>query len=211
MDDRARAARRYQRIAHLICEMALRAKAVGLEESGSFEFPVTQAELGDALGLSNVHVNRVIMELRKNGLITMRNSTVTFWTGRASSGPAISTPLPPSGRSTCCVTLILQPVQVETGGPDEEGSLAFVDGRLAAVLVRLSDQHGDRAGHWFVEAGFGPFNGPNHPTFSPTSIAASSGSWIAPQAGRALAADAPTRKRGADLVAPALSQGPAPG
>jgi CRP-like cAMP-binding protein len=68
--------------------MALRAKAVGLEESGSFEFPVTQGELGDALGLSNVHVNRVIMGLRKDRLITMRNSTVTVldWEGLKRAG-----------------------------------------------------------------------------------------------------------------------------
>jgi CRP-like cAMP-binding protein len=78
----------YQRIAHLICEMALRTKAVGLVDNDTFEFPVTQGELGDALGLSNVHVNRVIMGLRKDRLITMRNSTVTVldWEGLKRAG-----------------------------------------------------------------------------------------------------------------------------
>jgi CRP-like cAMP-binding protein len=78
----------YQRIAHLICEMALRTKAVGLADDDNFEFPVTQTEIGDALGLSNVHVNRVLMALRKNGLITMRNSTVTVldWEGLKRAG-----------------------------------------------------------------------------------------------------------------------------
>jgi hypothetical protein len=42
------------RISHLICEMALRMKAVGLVVHGTFEFPVTHSKLGDALGLSNV-------------------------------------------------------------------------------------------------------------------------------------------------------------
>jgi hypothetical protein len=63
------------------------------------------------------------------------------------------------------VNVTFQPVRVDTGGPDEEGSLAFMDDRLAVVLVRLSDQHGSSSGHWFVEAAFGPYDGPNHPTF----------------------------------------------
>jgi CRP-like cAMP-binding protein len=68
----------YQRIAHLFCEMALRIKAVGLANNGSYDLPVTQAELGDALGLSNVHVNRVLMDLRKNKLISLRSTTITI-------------------------------------------------------------------------------------------------------------------------------------
>jgi CRP-like cAMP-binding protein len=62
--------------AHLFCEMFLRLQAVGLTEDYSFQFPLTQAELGDTLGLSTVHVNRVIQELRKGGLITWRGETV---------------------------------------------------------------------------------------------------------------------------------------
>ena len=63
------------------------------------------------------------------------------------------------------MTLWLQPVRVDTGGEDEEGCLVFVDGKLAAVLVRLSDQHGDMAGHWFLEHGFGKLDGVEHPIF----------------------------------------------
>jgi hypothetical protein len=48
-----------------------------------------------------------------------------------------------------------QPVQVATGD-DEDGLLVFADGLLVGVLVRLSDQHGEMAGRWFVEAAFGP-------------------------------------------------------
>jgi CRP-like cAMP-binding protein len=67
--------------AHLFCEMYLRLRAVGLTEDYSFKFPLTQAELGDTLGLSTVHVNRVIQELRAEGLITWRGETVvvTDW------------------------------------------------------------------------------------------------------------------------------------
>ena len=49
----------------------------------------------------------------------------------------------------------LQPVQVATGSDDQESQLVFVDGFLAAVLVKLSEQHDDDAGKWFLEAGFG--------------------------------------------------------
>ncbi|MCJ2015912.1 hypothetical protein MKK84_00455 [Methylobacterium sp. E-065] len=53
------------------------------------------------------------------------------------------------------MTLRLQPVQVATGSYDTEGQLVFADGFLVAVLIRLSDDHDDLAGMWFLEAGFG--------------------------------------------------------
>ena len=61
--------------------------------------------------------------------------------------------------------LVLQPVRIDTGGADEDGCLVFADNWLVAVLVRLSDQHEGLAGQWYYEHGFGPFNGPAHPTF----------------------------------------------
>jgi CRP-like cAMP-binding protein len=64
--------------AHLFCEMFLRLQAVGLTEDYSFKLPLTQAELGDTLGLSTVHVNRIIQELRTDGLITWRGETVVI-------------------------------------------------------------------------------------------------------------------------------------
>ena len=76
------------------------------------------------------------------------------------------------------MTLTLQQVFVETGGPDEEGRLVFADGKLVAVLVRLSEQHEDEglAGHWFFEAGFGRLDGPSHPSFGDLRAAEN---WIA--------------------------------
>ncbi len=60
----------------------------------------------------------------------------------------------------------LQPVQVGNCF-DEEGLLVFdTDQRLVAVLVRLSEQHEEQAGQWFLEVGFGRLDGPNHPVFS---------------------------------------------
>ena len=60
--------------------------------------------------------------------------------------------------------LVLKPMKVATG-ESGEGRLALLDGRLVAVLVRLSDLHGEQAGWWFIEKGFGPLDRPLHPTF----------------------------------------------
>jgi hypothetical protein len=64
------------------------------------------------------------------------------------------------------MSLRLQPVQVATGSDDHESYLVFSDGFLVAVLVRLSDQHEDEAGMWFLEAGFGLISGPEQPPFA---------------------------------------------
>lgn len=59
-----------QRVGHLICEMLLRMRSVGLTGDHSFDLLVTQEELGNTLGLSTVHINRTMQDLRKRGLIT---------------------------------------------------------------------------------------------------------------------------------------------
>lgn len=76
------------RIAHLFCEMLVRLKSVGLVVDDRCEFPVTQAEIADALGLSNVHVNRSLKELRGAGLIELTTSTlkVLDWDGLTQAG-----------------------------------------------------------------------------------------------------------------------------
>lgn len=78
----------YARIAHLLCEILVRFKAVGLIEDHSCEVPLSQAELGDALGVSTVHVNRVIQELRGNRLISWvgRRLDVLDWEGLKAAG-----------------------------------------------------------------------------------------------------------------------------
>jgi CRP-like cAMP-binding protein len=61
-----------QRLAHLLCELRFRLHTVRLvEPHDQFALPVTQAEIGDALGLSTVHVNRTIQQLRRLNLIAM--------------------------------------------------------------------------------------------------------------------------------------------
>jgi len=72
----------HERIAHLVCELVVRHRAVGLAPDFRFSFPVTQAELGDATGLSVVHVNRVVRDLRSMGLISLAGGYVAVrdWT-----------------------------------------------------------------------------------------------------------------------------------
>ncbi len=66
----------YKRIAHLFCEIWFRLESVGLTHDHEFILPMTQADLGDATGLSIVHVNRTIRQLREDGLIRMQQGRV---------------------------------------------------------------------------------------------------------------------------------------
>ena len=65
-----------QRIAHLFCELHVRLEAVKLTVGGAFELPITQTELADTVGMSNVHVNRSLKRLREAGLMTHRGRSV---------------------------------------------------------------------------------------------------------------------------------------
>jgi CRP-like cAMP-binding protein len=54
---------------HLLCEFARRLEAAGMAEAGGYELPMTQEQLADALGITPVHVNRVLRDLDREGLI----------------------------------------------------------------------------------------------------------------------------------------------
>lgn len=58
-----------ERIAHLLCEIVVRMQAAGLCENQTCEFPITQNDLAEATGMTAVHVNRTIKEMRARGLI----------------------------------------------------------------------------------------------------------------------------------------------
>lgn len=64
------------RIAHLLCEAAVRLKAAPAKGDVVFPFAVTQSQIADATGLTSVHVNRTIMSLRNDRLVTIRGHTV---------------------------------------------------------------------------------------------------------------------------------------
>jgi len=67
----------YTRMAHLVCEILIRLKAVGLVEEWSFQWPITQEKLADALGITAVHVSRTLQALRADGLIRMEKTQVS--------------------------------------------------------------------------------------------------------------------------------------
>jgi CRP-like cAMP-binding protein len=71
-----------ERIAHLLCEFAVRLESRGLSPSG-FELPMTQEQLADATGLTPVHVNRVLKVLEAEGLITRQRRQIQFPDWRA--------------------------------------------------------------------------------------------------------------------------------
>ncbi|WP_114944941.1 hypothetical protein [Microvirga calopogonii] len=73
------------------------------------------------------------------------------------------------------MTLTFQPIRVATGF-DEDGMLVLdEERRLLAVLTRLSDTNEVAPGQWYLEAGFGRFNGITHPAFADLDAARA---WI---------------------------------
>jgi len=72
-----------ERIAHLLCEFAVRLEVRGLAADHGFELPMTQEQLADATGLTSVHVNRVLKGLEADGLITRQRRHVSFGDWRA--------------------------------------------------------------------------------------------------------------------------------
>lgn len=66
------------RMAHLFCELHLRLDVVGGTDGDRYEFPLTQRELSECLGLTVVHVNRTLQELRRKRLVEFENRHVTI-------------------------------------------------------------------------------------------------------------------------------------
>jgi len=78
----------YSALAHVLCEFVTRMRAVGLTDGNRCDFPLTQEELGDALGITTVHVNRTLMEIRGAGLISLKGGVLTVldWEGLKAAG-----------------------------------------------------------------------------------------------------------------------------
>ena len=67
-----------ERVAHLMCELYLRARSIGLTGAGEFALPLSQLVLADALGMTAVHVNRVLKDLRLAGAMAVKRGSVTI-------------------------------------------------------------------------------------------------------------------------------------
>ncbi|RYF77580.1 MAG: Crp/Fnr family transcriptional regulator [Comamonadaceae bacterium] len=81
-----------QRVAHFLCETHARLLAIGAAEGNSFVLPMTQTDLGEVCGLTNVHVNRVLRELREQGLCQVRSSRVQLTDLQGLSAKALFDP-----------------------------------------------------------------------------------------------------------------------
>ncbi len=66
----------HARVAYLLCELLWRFEAIGQAAGRRFCWPLTQAELGDALGLTAVYINRVLRDFRHSGLIAVQGGTL---------------------------------------------------------------------------------------------------------------------------------------
>jgi CRP-like cAMP-binding protein len=66
------------RIAHILCELFVRMRLVGLADEDGYPLPLTQTDVADATGLTSVHVNRMLRRLRNDELCTFRNARVTI-------------------------------------------------------------------------------------------------------------------------------------
>lgn len=67
-----------ERLSHLMVEMYMRLEAVGLAANGAVDWPLTQNDLADATGLTPVHVNRTLQQMRKGGLIELSHKQLTI-------------------------------------------------------------------------------------------------------------------------------------
>lgn len=65
-----------ERVAHLMCELYLRAHTLGLNDGDAFALPISQLVLADALGMTAVHINRVLKELRLAGTMALNRGSV---------------------------------------------------------------------------------------------------------------------------------------
>jgi len=68
----------YERIAHFLCETYSRAKACGLVRDNQCEFPLTQHDIACVTGLTSVHVNRILQQLRREGLIELHGKRLVL-------------------------------------------------------------------------------------------------------------------------------------
>ena len=127
------------RLAHLLCEFAYRLDAQGFG-CDTYELPMTQEQLGDALGLTPVHINRSIKSLERDGLINRNKRTLSF--------PSVAA-LREAGDFSFPVPAPRQAADADVTGPHEPAARGARDGALdrAHRLMELALAILDREGH----------------------------------------------------------------
>ena len=68
----------HQQLAHLFCELLVRLQAVGIGDPDGYQFPLTQVDLAEVLGISSVHVNRTLQSLRDENLVVLRGRRLSI-------------------------------------------------------------------------------------------------------------------------------------
>jgi len=136
----------YSRIAHLVCEVFLKLRAVGLTKANSFEFPLTQSEIGDATGLSTVHVNRSMMELRRDGRSLWRGVDARSLILSASKKrQCLTRPIFISGRAKVLVGPHMPPALTARSSPLGESVVRDLAARPQAIVAAAHQPPFDRS------------------------------------------------------------------
>ena len=86
----------YERMVHLMLEFHHRLQIAGLATNDSFPMPLTQEVMADSLGLSVVHVNRTLQQVRRDGLLEIRSGQVKLLDLKLMQAVADWVPVPPS-------------------------------------------------------------------------------------------------------------------
>ncbi len=81
------------RLAGLFLDITARARRAGIGDDSGCEFPLTQQDLADACGLTSVHVNRILREMRRNGLIQLKGRRLSLPEERTMRGLAATPPI----------------------------------------------------------------------------------------------------------------------
>jgi CRP-like cAMP-binding protein len=76
------------RLAHVMVELRERLKLIGRVQGNHFEMPLTQEQIGEALGITAVHANRVIRQLREDGIVELQRGRVTVLVKNATRVPS---------------------------------------------------------------------------------------------------------------------------
>jgi CRP-like cAMP-binding protein len=77
------------RMAHMLCEFAVRLRLAGVAQQDDYQLPMTQEQVADATGMTSVHANRIIRGLEEDGLIqraTSRAIHINDWRALAAAG-----------------------------------------------------------------------------------------------------------------------------
>lgn len=78
----------HQRISHLLCELVVRERDAGLRSEHGWDMPLTQEQLGEATGMTSVHVNRVLQRMRREGFVRLEAQKLVIldWAGLQAAG-----------------------------------------------------------------------------------------------------------------------------